>query len=238
MRISGFQLESYQDWEEGLTSVVYTGKCNLRCHACHAKLLLESENHNPDKVLEKLKRKNKYIKRVTITGGEPTLEKGLERFIRELRKAGFKIKLDTNGTNPEKTKKFHEIVDYVAMDIKGPKSLYSAIVGSKINIHSIEESVKNIEKFKDYELRTTVVPVIRGEEISWISKEEAKEMGEWIYGLLKNPKETKYFVQRFIPRKNALLNPVLEKFPETPDEILEGIAEVLKTFFPNTSIRY
>lgn len=95
-----------------------------------------------------------------MTGGEPTVQPDLDVFLGKVKKLGYQIKLDTNGTNPEKLKRLIEkdLVDHIAMDVKAPQELYSEIAGIKIDPKVIGQSIELVKQSgKDYEFRTTVV---------------------------------------------------------------------------------
>jgi pyruvate formate lyase activating enzyme len=241
MILSGFLAESFQDWDKGLSSVVFTGKCNFRCPACYAsKLLCSDTTFTEEEIHKKISRKAGYIKNIVICGGEATLESGLEDFIRALKNKGLSVKLDTNGSNPEVLKKLidEKLIDHIAMDIKGPDYLYNRISGlnsynSAENISKkVEQSLKIIHNAISYELRTTIVPVLRDEdEYSWLTPEECTDMTQWVYNLL-NGQEPLWFLQRFTARTAAeMIDPKLSKeslpssYWETPDNLLASIKD-------------
>ena len=86
MKILGFQAESYLDWNRGLASVIYTGNCNFGCYGCHAgKLIQNTEEIDNEAVLKKLKARKRFVDKVVICGGEPTLERDLPDFLRKLK---------------------------------------------------------------------------------------------------------------------------------------------------------
>lgn len=98
---------------------------------------------------------------LVISGGEPTLQTDLKDFIVKVKKLGYKIKLDTNGTNPEKLLDLinDNLLDYIAMDIKAPLNSYEKIIGVKTDISKIKKSIKILIDGKiPYEFRTTLVP--------------------------------------------------------------------------------
>ncbi len=126
IRIGGFVRQSLIDWEGVLAAVVFTKGCNLRCGYCHNPSLVlpamtERTADIPEEaVLEYLARRRGWLEGVVVTGGEPTLQAGLPDFLRRVRALGYRIKLDTNGTNPATVARLVEegLVDCVAMDIK------------------------------------------------------------------------------------------------------------------------
>ncbi len=175
MDIKGFIEASFIDWDSKLSSVIFLPKCNFRCPFCHnVNLVLHSENLEsiPIEFLKKqLKKQKSWIDGVCITGGEPTLHNDLPELCLFLKKMGFLVKLDTNGTNPTMLKNLitQRLIDYVAMDIKAPltEEKYSKATGVKVGkmLNNIKESVRILKESSiDYEFRTTVVPTLHTEE--------------------------------------------------------------------------
>jgi len=249
MNIYGFISESFQDDERGLTSVIFTPGCNFSCPACHAKKIIEGKNSFDEKeIIELLERRAKQyeLKRLTISGGEPTLQKDLIDFLKKCKNIELLVKLDTNGSNPEKLQELLEekLVNYVAMDIKGPEGFYDILAGRKVNIKEIEESIKLVQKFPDYEFRTTIVPIIIEEKINYElwKKEYIEDMAKWTIELIN--KESKYFLQSFQAREKGeivddrLSKEIIDKDMEiTPKEIMNSVYSVMIKYFPNTKIR-
>jgi pyruvate formate lyase activating enzyme len=129
-------------------------------------------------VLEFLQKRKKYIDGVVISGGEPTIHPELIPLIQEIKKLGYAIKLDTNGSNPEVLRKLinDRQIDYIAMDIKGPLSEYAKISNSDIIVKDIETSINLIKSSDiDYEFRTTICKEL-------LSKEQLVEIGKYING--------------------------------------------------------
>ena len=104
MHIKGLQKLTLLDFPSRLAATVFTGGCNLRCPFCHnASLVLQNiPEIDVREVLSFLKKRQGILEGVCITGGEPLLQPDLEDFIREIKKLGYKVKLDTNGSLPEK----------------------------------------------------------------------------------------------------------------------------------------
>jgi len=176
MQIAGLQKTSLIDYPNKISTVVFTQGCNFRCGFCHNKELVTFDK-TTDQFLEKdvlafLKKRQNIIEAVVITGGEPTLQKDLISFISKIKKIGFYIKLDTNGSNPSIIKKLLKLklLDYIAMDIKAPFSSYQKLTNSKINISKIKNSISLIIKSDiDYEFRTTMMPFFTIDDIKEIS---------------------------------------------------------------------
>ena len=192
VHIYGLQKLTLLDYPGKMAATIFTGGCNFRCPFCHNKQLVflnQNEDEIPaSEVLDYLDNRKKLLDGVCVTGGEPLLQEGIENFLREIRKTGLKIKLDTNGSNFEKLKRIIEegLVDYVAMDIKNEKDKYSATIGlENFSIKNVEASIAYLkEGHVDYEFRTTVVKEFH-------EGTDFKKVGEWLKGAKH------YYLQNF-----------------------------------------
>lgn len=199
--IKGFIETSFIDWKGHLSSVIFTGGCNFRCPYCHNSDLVlrpnELEDIPLDYIIKRLKKFKKWVNHIVITGGEPTIHKGLLELIEEIKSLGFNIKLDTNGSNPEMLKELakRDLLNYIAMDIKGPLDRYSRWCGIEVDVEKIKESLRFIlEGSIDYEFRMTIVPFFHKEKD--------------VYETVKYIKTAKrFYIQEFKPRNT--LNPHL-----------------------------
>jgi len=168
--IKGFIETSFLDWDGHIVSTLYVPGCNFRCPFCHNSGLIEHPEQYETVPLEKIENylleHKDFLDGICLTGGEPALHKnaGLYDFLKRVKSHGFKIKFDTNGTDPEVLKNLYrdKLVDYVAMDLKAPfDERYNKLAGVKVDLNKIKESVKTImESNVPYELRTTVVPTL------------------------------------------------------------------------------
>lgn len=165
MVIQGFQKLTLLDYPGKMACTVFTSGCNLRCPFCHnSRLVINPSSESEftvDEILEYLKKRRGILDGVAITGGEPLLHKDIDSFIEKVRELGFSVKLDTNGTFPERLKELvgRGLIDYVAMDIKNSPEGYPETVGiGGYDITNIKESIAFLlEGNVDYEFRTTVV---------------------------------------------------------------------------------
>ena len=163
MRISGIEKLSLVDYPGYCCAVLFTGGCNFLCPFCHNSGLVVQEHQilDNDEIMAFLRKRYGILEAVVISGGEPTLQHDLIDFIREVKEIGYKVKLDTNGTNPKVLRKIVEegLVDYVAMDIKNAFDKYPEITGKpQVDIHKIRESVEILKSGNiEYEFRTTLV---------------------------------------------------------------------------------
>ena len=242
MRISALQKESYIDYLGKISTVLFSSRCNYHCPSCHAKEILNSKNSISEKeIFDYLDSRKNWINAIVLCGGESTIRIDFE-FLKKIKERGLAIKLDTNGSDFGKLIELHEskLIDYVAMDVKGPPSIYADLIGREFldARDGYEKSIGITSHFPNYEFRTTIVPIIRdGGEISFLTPEEIGKTAKLIYDCTGSM-EHKYFLQPFVPKKGELIDSRLENFPETPKDLLEkGLEEAIK-YLPNTKIRY
>jgi len=233
LAIKGFVDISLVDWDGKVSSVVFLPNCNLRCPFCqNAKLVLHPEKLPTisfEEIEEKLRKMKKWIDGVVITGGEPTLHPDLPVFCKKLKDLGFKVKLDTNGTNPNVLRNLIEekLIDYVALDVKASLkgNFYSEAAGIKTEklLDKIIESINLLRNMEvDYEFRTTVVPSIH-----------TKKSIEEICKALKGCK--KYVIQNFRPGET--IDPKFEKIGSFSRAELEEFAKIAAKYISNVVLR-
>ena len=228
IKFYGLQKLTLLDYPGMMASTVFTGGCNMRCPFCHNRSLVflnenDSEISAAD-IIDYLENRCKVLDGVCISGGEPTLHKGLKDFIRKIRSLGLKVKLDTNGSNFEVLKELVEegLLDYVAMDIKNCPEKYPETVGfESYDIGEIEKS-KNylLEGHVDYEFRTTVVKEFH-------DIDDIRKIGEWIKGARR------YFLQNFEDHGTCIQSGLGEVGVET----LEQMSETVRPYVENVEIR-
>lgn len=228
MKICGFQKTTLLDFPEHVAATVFTGGCNFRCPFCHnAGLVLspdKQESITEEEVLSHLRKRRGLLTGVCITGGEPTLQRDLEGFIRQLKEIGYAVKLDTNGYRPDILWKFLEdgLLDYVAMDVKASVANYAVATGCrKIDVSRIEESIAILKSCRiPYEFRTTVVDGIH-------SVEEFESIGRLLEG------SRVYFLQDFEESENMMQ----EGFRAFPPETMEKIADIMRKYVDKVHLR-
>ncbi len=233
MIISGLQKLTLIDYPDKLACTLFLYGCNFRCGFCHnPELVIEKNNikYSEEEILDFLKKRKKYLDGVCITGGEPLLSLE-ENFLREIKSLGYFIKMDTNGSFPEKLKEFIEkgLIDFVSMDLKSSKENYSKVAGVDVNIEKIQKSIKVIaESGIDYEFRTTILNRFH-------NREEIKALCEWVMKILeKRPK--KYVLQGF-KNQGKLIDKNFLKEKDVSEEYLLEIKEDVKDFFDKIEIR-
>jgi pyruvate formate lyase activating enzyme len=145
MNIFAIQKTSLQDFPGKISCIIFTKGCNFRCGYCHNPELISvyGKDFMPEEeVFDYLEKRKNMIEGVVITGGEPTIQIGLVKFIQTIKEKGFAIKLDTNGSNPKVLKQLIDknLLDYVAMDYKFPADRYYNLVRTQISPSLIRES--------------------------------------------------------------------------------------------------
>lgn len=164
MKICGLQKTTLLDYPQHIAATIFFGGCNFRCPFCHNSHLIGANAEaafTSDEILAYLKKRTAVLEGVCLTGGEPTLQPDLELFIKDIRRLGYLVKLDTNGYMPDVLKDLTSkgLLDYVAMDIKTSRARYPLVAGMpSLALSRIEESVSFLmEAPISYEFRTTVV---------------------------------------------------------------------------------
>ncbi len=173
MIIKGLQKLTLLDYPGKCAATVFTFGCNLRCPFCHNASLVE-KRAGDDYVIDEeefftfLDSRKGLLDGVAVTGGEPLLQPDIEDFLRKIKEKGFSVKLDTNGTNPEKLSRLidEKLVDYAATDIKNCLDKYPLTVGVEdFDVTPIKETVALLLSGKvEYEFRTTVSNELFSEE--------------------------------------------------------------------------
>ena len=170
MEIYGLYKLTLLDYPGLMACSVFTGGCNFRCGYCYNDtLVFKGEKRlSEEEVLTFLKKRKGVLDGVCICGGEPTLQEDLPEFIYKISDMGFKVKLDTNGTNPEMLVELYKngLLDYVAMDIKTVSARYKDVVNADVDIEKIHLSIETIIKSGvPYEFRTTLVEEYHDENV-------------------------------------------------------------------------
>ncbi len=197
--IKGFDQMSLVDWDGMVAATLYLPSCNFRCPYCHnAGLVLLPDQYETiplDVVLSYVTEHNDFLDGICITGGEPCMHEDLPELIRDLRGAGMRIKLDTNGSFPDMLERLiaEELLDYVAMDIKAPLDFESYAKSAGITerrvFNKVRESIEILmEGQVDYEFRTTVVPSLH-------RASDMKLIAEQIKGARR------YVIQNYVARE-------------------------------------
>jgi pyruvate formate lyase activating enzyme len=229
MKIGGLQKVSLIDYPGLICGIVFLQGCNFKCPYCHNPELVDSKLFRPgireNEVLEFLNTRKGKLDAISITGGEPTIQEDLTSFIKQIKKMGFAVKLDTNGSQPQVIKNLlaENLLDYIAMDIKAPLEKYKNIVNTQVDTETIQESISLILKEKiPHEFRTTIIE-------SQLEENDILEIGKLIAGA------SKYVLQKFVPTKT--LDKKFLKEKSFSDEKLQKIKNSLEQQIPTVTIR-
>ena len=216
MKILGLQKLSLVDWDGHITCTVFAGHCNFACPFCHNSSLVTSEENeiNENEVLEYLDKRKNMLDSVCVSGGEPTLYSDLPDFIKKIKDMGYKVKLDTNGTNLNMIKTLVEngLIDYIAMDIKNSIEKYPMTAGRDCDYDTILQSIEYIKTCGiDYEFRTTLIDEFHKEEdIIKISK------------MLDGAK--RYYLQKFVDSGNCIQSGLHEVKKDVSTKYVEHLS--------------
>ncbi len=227
MNIQGLLKTTLLDYPGCVAATVFMGGCNMRCPFCHNMNIVTSDKppaYTEEDILKFLRTRDGILDGVCITGGEPTLNADLPAFIGQIRDLGFKIKLDTNGTNPAMLKLLIEegLVDHVAMDIKSSLSSYGRASGiDNIRLAPIKESIDLLMRGKcGYEFRTTCVR-------EFLDADAVRDIGQLLKGA------SAYFLQGFV-MSDFVPDKTLHPIPK--DELI-GYRDELREFITNVELR-
>jgi pyruvate formate lyase activating enzyme len=213
MKIGGLQKISLIDYPGRISAIVFTQGCNFRCPYCHNPELVDPAQYGPilseEEVISFLEKRRGKLDAVTVTGGEPTLQPDLDRFLQEIKGMGYLTKIDTNGSNPDVLERLirGRLVDYLAMDVKGPLKKYERIANVKVKTAKIRRSIELITASGiEHEFRTTVVR-------SQLDHEDLIATAELL-------KKGLYVLQSFVPAK-SLDHEFLTEISYSPEEFAD-----------------
>lgn len=224
MRIGGLQKLTLLDFPGHIACTVFLQGCNFRCPFCHnSSLVLGTDSLGEDEIFRFLNTRQGLLDGVAITGGEPLLTPELPDFLRKVKALGYKTKVDTNGSFPDKLRLLLDEgrVDYVAMDIKNSPEKYAETAGAEGMLEAVGKSVAILKNGTiPYEFRTTVV-----DELHEPSDFEA--IGKWLAGAQR------YYLQGFVD-SGELLRPGLHAASK---EKMEQCLAIAVQYIPASNIR-
>ena len=218
MRIKGFQGTSLLDFPGRVSSLVFTGGCNLSCGFCHNPGLVFEPDQYPDYPLDELfaelEQRKSFIDGVVVSGGEPTLAEDLGPFLEQIKTLGLQVKLDTNGFAPQVLEQLiaARLIDYLAIDFKTSPQRYAELHNRPIEVSALQDSCRiAMESAPEYEFRTTCVPGL-------VDEAEIAAMGEMIKGA------EHWVLQQYIPRPEMLGEAPQQAYPASDYIRLQGVA--------------
>lgn len=194
MKIYGLQKMTLLDYPGRIACTVFLSGCDMRCPWCHNSELAEGKAPavmTSEELISFLKKRQGMLEGVAVTGGEPLLREESLELLREIRALGYPVKLDSNGTHPDRLRRAAEegLIQYCAMDIKNSPERYAETAGlSEIALTAVRESVDFLKTGSiDYEFRTTAVKELHDER-------SFRAIAEWISGAKR------YAIQKFTDR--------------------------------------
>jgi len=228
VEIKGLEKFSSRDFPGHISSTVFLGGCNFRCPYCHnVDLVLRPETIQglaADYFLSYLDGRKGWLEAICFTGGEPLLHEDIEDLIRVVRERGLLVKLDTNGSFPDRLEAFLGLglLDRVAMDVKAPLERYREVTRSNVDLEKIVRSIDLIRgSGVTYDFRTTVVPGLVG-------KDDVVQIGEWLKGAAH------YVIQPFVPQ--TTIDPAFMEIKPYGRAEIEEIAAAARPFFERIDI--
>ena len=222
MDVSGLQKLTLLDYPGRVACTIFTGGCDLRCPFCHnASLALPERERDVighDELMAFLKKRVGILDGVAVTGGEPLLHAGIEGLLSEIKALGYAVKLDTNGTFPERLRRIVEsgLADRVAMDVKAAPENYARVTGVPgLDMGPVRESAAYLMSCGvDYEFRTT--------------EADFAGIAEWIAGAKE------YYIQCFKDSGDLISARGLSAFTEAE---MKRLAEIVRPLVPSVQLR-
>lgn len=222
MLIGGIQRLSLVDYPGKTSAVLFTVGCNMRCGYCHnPELVLPERYEQPlgmDDVCDFLERRRGKLDAVVVSGGEPTAHDDLPELAEYIKELGYLLKLDSNGTNPDMLAGLIErrLIDYIAMDIKGPLGKYSEVAARPVDTTAISRSIRLIlASGLPHEFRTTIVK-------SQLTPNDIEDIGRLVQGA------ERFALQAFVPGKT--LNAQLARQRPYTDDEMESLRHIMQEY--------
>jgi len=179
------------DYPEHLAAIFWFAGCNMRCPYCYnPDIVLGEGKISHRQALDFLQKRRGLLDGVVLSGGEATLYPELPELCQEIKSLGYKVKLDTNGVNPQMLLRLIEegALDYVALDYKAPKQKFQAITKNKHFDHFSLSLSELLQSDVTFEVRTTVCSdLLKVEDVNHI-----------IYDLHKQGYRGTYYLQNYI----------------------------------------
>ena len=244
MQILGLNKTTLLDYPGRVACTIFLGGCNFRCPFCHNKSIVLASDcednalqlYTKEEIFSFLKKRRNILSGVCITGGEPTINADLPDFIAEIKKLGYAVKLDTNGTNPQMLASLisDKLIDYCAMDIKNCLEKYDTSVNFDASDVSVSYDIADIQRSAalllsqpcaeesgfSYEFRTTLVRELHNEaDILTICK--------WIAGA------NAYYLQSYVESDGVFCR----DFHAHDTDTLARFEQLCRFYIPNTYLR-
>jgi len=228
MTISGMVKNSFLDYPGIVACVLFVPGCNYNCFYCHNRSLIDGTHEImlPRYVEEFLKKRIGMLDGVVISGGEPTLQPDLFPFMESVKALGYKVKMDTNGSSPKVVKELLKagICDYFAVDYKAPSDRYHEICGPFAYVGKVLETIRLLlEASAHFEVRTTVIPQLSGQDLLRMAK-ELPLLPRYVYNNYRPP-------QKYLPCHQDLVGQ-----PPYTKAQTEAFAGFVRHFQPHVTV--
>lgn len=233
MKIKHIEKATFIDYPGKIACTIFLFGCSFRCGFCYNPSLVikeETPDIQEDEIFDFLKSREGITEAVCFTGGEPLLSIDT-KFLEKVKSLGLKIKIDTNGSFPEKLQELidKKLIDYVAMDIKSARKDYSKTIGVNFSIEKIEESIKIVSQLPEYEFRTTILPSIH-------TRENFKEMMDWVKSITN--KEIPVFSLQGFKNHGSFIEEKYKQEPNTSEIYLQELKEIAKDYCKQVNVKY
>lgn len=222
------------DYPGVVACTVFVYGCNFRCPFCHNPEFVSEKSGSDllseEEVMKFLKKRADILDGVVLCGGEPLIHSEIIPIIKKIKKLGYKIKVDTNGSRPDMIKRLlkERLVDYIAMDVKNSMIMYDMTAGKKVEKKKILESIKLIREAGDssgqidYEFRTTFVPTLH-------SIESTEELGELLKGVKR------FSVQAFKPSR--CVDESFNFVPPFTEKEMKKFKKIMEKYVDNVELK-
>lgn len=187
------------DYPDKTACILWFAGCNMKCLYCYNPDIVSGKGKiSFPEVLSFLKTRKGLLDGVVLSGGECTIHHGIKEFAGDIKSLGMQIKVDTNGSHPEKLKKLiqYDLVNYVALDFKSPAEKYQEITASHLYRKFDECLSILLESEIPFEIRTTYHSDLL----------EPKDIDEMAGLLYKRNYRGKYFIQNFVNNTPTIAN--------------------------------
>lgn len=183
--------------------IVWFSGCNMRCGYCHNPEIVKGKGcGTAEQVMIFLEKRKGLLDGVVLSGGEATLYKDIVSFAERIKRLGYAIKLDTNGTRPDIIQALlqKDLLDYVALDYKAPPSRYKKITATHL-FKQFEETLSRLcwQDKVPFEVRTTVHRDLLDE----------RAVAEIMEDLTARGYRGVYYVQNYINNNSPILGNLL-----------------------------
>lgn len=225
MKFGGLQKLTLLDYPSKVACTVFTSRCNFACPFCHNATLVygSGDEMSEEEILAFLNKRKNVLEGMCLTGGEPLIQAGVEEFLRKVKDMGYSVKLDTNGSFPDKLESLIKqgLVDYVAMDVKNSKANYPQTVGVNLDLTGVCKSVELLKSgVVDYEFRTTVTGTFH-------TAQSIGEMAQWLAGCKR------LYLQKFVNSGDLIDGNVVG----CSDDELRKYKQIAEKYLPFVELR-